>query len=135
MKKQVIIIIALVIAALAVLALSFSSETSEENIPCVNDGDCGTGYSCENENCVPLAQPFLVDGSCIEEGDTFKQSENFSCCDGLEYTLDKKYYQGENCELTAPNVEGYELNYVCTNCGNSVCEEWENACNCAEDCS
>jgi hypothetical protein len=32
-------------------------------------------------------------------------------------------------------IEGGNGSSVCSNCGNNICEEWENPCNCPDDCN
>ncbi len=52
------------------------------------------------------------------------------CCEGLvEIYAGLKYYAAkDSCRSLGKSI------YVCSDCGNSVCESWENRCNCPEDC-
>lgn len=49
------------------------------------------------------------------------------CCRGLEKIPVKDYRNGECYEL-------FDVGTVCSECGNDICEEWENPCNCPKDC-
>ena len=60
---------------------------------------------------------------CSEEGETIGIGEK--CCKQLEQL---KIYNNESCEYFIKSQ------WVCSNCGNNQCEEWENNCNCPEDC-
>lgn len=50
------------------------------------------------------------------------------CCEGL-VKIPVKEYEGGKC------FELFDVGTVCSDCGNEVCEEWENACSCEKDCS
>lgn len=50
------------------------------------------------------------------------------CCKGLMKIPVKEYKDGECYDL-------FDVGTVCSDCGNSICEEWENQCNCPEDCN
>ena len=49
------------------------------------------------------------------------------CCDGLE-RIDYKFSRDGEC-FDVPDT-----GTICSDCGNNICEEWENLCNCPEDC-
>jgi hypothetical protein len=68
---------------------------------------------------------------CQKEGGDLKPYMNkySECCPGLEKITNSSNYD-ELC-----NDKGYLGNYgVCSQCGNSNCEQWESRCNCPEDC-
>jgi len=57
------------------------------------------------------------------------------CCEGLvkiytglRYEPDNEYADENGCIY----LEGSA--YICSDCGNGICESWENRCNCPEDC-
>ena len=50
------------------------------------------------------------------------------CCEGLTKIYISDLDSNGNCE----NIMDISL---CSNCGNNVCESWENKCNCPEDCA
>ena len=75
-------------------------------------------------------------GNCAGAGEValnevtgeFKQ-----CCSGLEEIVGVEGPTSDlNCEELL-NMEGFSS--ICSDCGNNVCEEWENICNCPADCS
>ena len=47
---------------------------------------------------------------------------------GLRYDPDNEYASENGCI----GLKGAA--YICSDCGNGVCESWENRCNCSEDC-
>ncbi len=97
--------------------------TEDETTYC----DFGDGQRCEewafiNGEC---GAEYVVEMACREGGQPIGMS---SCCEGL--TMIDNYEVDENgeCQLL---IGGYS---TCSDCGNSVCEEWENYCSCPEDC-
>lgn len=100
-------------------------------IDCKDSLDCTTQMKCEEERCVEVG--------CIQEGKTGPSAGinpewlnhlPSECCPGLKEIIYKNYFD-ENCKRTmlvgAPN-------FICSACGNGMCEEWESKCNCPEDC-
>jgi hypothetical protein len=82
------------------------------------------------------------DGACLRESTCLKSGEgrnpslgpndpNYGkgCCEGLDELLPTKKYNGD---CTENDLVGFT--FVCSDCGNGVCEEWEDKCNCPEDC-
>ncbi len=93
--------------------------TSETNKKvCINCGNrlCEAGEN--NCNC-PTDCPV----NCTSAGQTTK-IEN--CCPGL--TALRIYKDVENCL-------GISDEFICSNCGNAICENYENKCNCPTDCN
>jgi len=72
---------------------------------------------------------------CIKAGQlSFDESTGEvlgECCEGLTEIGDIHYDEDKTCEEIFMIV-GYGS--ICSDCGNDICEEWENRCNCAEDC-
>lgn len=77
--------------------------------------------------------------SCIKAGKVIQSPAVLGeiqgeCCEGLTEIQDFPVPLTEefNCEEIQP--AGNDL--ICSACGNNVCEKnWENKCNCQEDCS
>lgn len=99
---------------------------------CKDSLDCPAQMKCEEEKCVEIG--------CGKEGETGPSAGinpewldhlSSECCPGLKEITYKNYFD-ENCKDTmlagAPS-------FVCSACGNGVCEEWESKCNCPEDCT
>ena len=73
--------------------------------------------------------------NCAKAGEisfNFATKENKDCCEGLKRVSQVPEQNKDNCNQAIIN-EG--LNSICTNCGNNICEAWENKCVCPEDCS
>lgn len=83
----------------------------------VDLGGCGVGQAC----C------FATPDNCLKAGEFGGGMPN-QCCAGLDQTgvFDIDPETGE-CQ---PLLGGY----LCTDCGNGVCETWEDHCSCKEDC-
>lgn len=74
---------------------------------------------------------------CYKEGEKFPTKYNIyyngvegKCCEGLKKAQDGMGYsiQEKGCWGHSPSY------YFCINCGNGICEEGEDWCNCPEDC-
>jgi len=70
---------------------------------------------------------------CAQAGETMfndATGENTPCCTEL-----KEISGGYSLtEYNADCVPMPGLGTICSNCGNDVCESWENKCNCQADC-
>jgi len=94
---------------------------------------CGDGICDEGELC-----PVDCDLGCAMEGENY--STYFAdyperCCSGLtEWAsgTDIREVKGDWC-LDSGKVADLDIG-ICLNCGNGVCEDIENLCNCPEDC-
>jgi len=107
----------------------------KRNISCSNNFDCPSQMKCKNNICVNVG--------CIREGhrtpitaispEGFEQRKHIAteCCEGLKAILPPDKFD-EDCNFK-PRI-GVSGGDVCANCGNGVCESWENKCNCSEDC-
>jgi len=84
----------------------------------------GGGYVPTNITCEPLCSEWDIFGPT---------DRNRVCCAGLTQT----YVYDMQCFAETGTCEGCEIlgNYVCTKCGNGICEYCESYCNCPEDCS
>lgn len=93
--------------------------------------ECGQGYECSDGKCV-------VQG-CAEEGEQFSwvytKEYPQHCCEGLtgwEEGMDTRISVADECYGTG-TVSGNPVGR-CIECGNQLCEAYENPCNCPEDC-
>lgn len=66
---------------------------------------------------------------CIAEGKMGMRLAKEECCMELVSISDSKY-EIDRGSCTPPGSNGF----VCTTCGNSICSEGENQCNCPKDC-
>jgi len=64
---------------------------------------------------------------CKEAGESVLVSE---CCEGLEQIPPTRIYD-DDCNYTG--MTGWL--YLCSDCGNGICETWESKCNCPQDCN
>lgn len=71
---------------------------------------------------------FRTKETCIKEGMKGKLSNKDICCNGLIQISDSTVKGVGGCETPDSKV------FVCSNCGNDNCEQWENECNCYKDC-
>ena len=78
--------------------------------------------------------------NCAKEGEEFSPEVSHNlpkhCCKGLEEWdsgMDTSIPIGDECYETGA-MSG-SLAGTCINCGNGICEDIENPCNCLEDCA
>jgi len=64
---------------------------------------------------------------CKNEGETVDNSKNQKCCAGLAPLKVVKLGNGTSC---SDEISGY----VCAKCGDRICGNGENKCNCVQDC-
>ena len=83
-------------------------------IACVNCNGCGGNGSDDYE----------ID--CLYVGETASSSYSQICCDGTE--LSSNYMVGSSDCTYLPDSK------ICLDCGNGICEDWENRCSCPDDC-
>lgn len=75
-----------------------------------------------NWRCTGLVVP-----GCISEGETGNYFDEDVCCSGLT-KISNSFVSGGGC--VAPT----DGSFKCTNCGDNVCGDGENRCNCPQDC-
>jgi len=87
-------------------------------------------------------EKFLQEIDCAKAGESSshpslgpKAPTPRKCCEGLveiytgsRYEPDKEYADKHGCT----HAEG--AGNICSDCGNGICESWENRCNCPKDC-
>ncbi len=159
-KRILLILIVLLTILSAIYILTIPAGSKECNIDsdCVvfgETGDCNCG--CYNKNhlpsstggecfCLAPTSCKCVNGKCegVFGENCAKEEEQFSvvydeypghCCEGLT-----EWHSGMDTKISIAD-ECYETGLVagspvgtCINCGNGICEEIENPCNCPEDC-
>lgn len=94
------------------------------NISGCGNGQCDSGKTAIN--C-----PIDCGGSCAVAGDMpWRNNQKTTCCAGSKEITDYRWMaSSKTCKL-GDSVTGT----ICSNCGNKICESWESACNCPEDC-
>ncbi len=75
---------------------------------------------CKNNTCAPM---------CLNESMGGDISYNISCCGNLTRLPNSTMDENGSC------IPPVNESYVCTNCGNELCENGENNCNCPYDCN
>ena len=94
-----------------------------------NEYGCPWGYESDPAGTCPGdAVCCVVSPHCTQAGDGFDVSEGGAgCCPGLQ--------SRDRCDVAGFEACGCDGgSYVCTDCGDGACDEWENPCICAEDC-
>lgn len=112
MKKKVIWIIILFLLVSSVIAIVFYYPEEKDEIP--------------EENCAKEGEMY---------SDVFTDRYLEHCCEGLTefYAgMDTRISIGDECYTTMMTA-GAPYG-ICINCGNGICEDIENVCNCPEDC-
>ncbi|MCU0652964.1 MAG: hypothetical protein MUD10_01770 [Candidatus Pacebacteria bacterium] len=100
---------------------------SDEQIICIK---CGDGACKDGETPCNCPDDCGNSNNCANQGESlglFGKSGR-ACCKGLKMVADMWDYQNGQC--TVIKMAGY----FCSNCGNGICENPENICNCAKDC-
>ena len=65
-------------------------------------------------------------------GDVSYSGQTLECCEGLTKRCGIEFLGGE-CDMEGSYT--MESVSMCIPCGNGICNQFENACNCPEDCS
>jgi len=133
MKKQIIIIAVISLAILSIpqeAKLSIDQDFCEEQGYTYSDGICI--FDDEN-SCFAVefyggmcGEEYIKKLTCKKEGE--QKTVATYCCSGL----DGLYYYNIDGSNECQRVNEY--NATCSNCGNGICETWENFCNCRSDC-
>jgi len=95
---------------------------------CLACGDniCNDKY--ENKcNCPEDCEDCIPTGESADEYSFGKYIGPKQCCNGLSSIPVKTFVNGK-CLVE------FDISTICSNCGNGVCEKWENTCNCSKDC-
>lgn len=115
--------------------------------PCMNRtslGDricCGRTGEVRNVSCIDLSDGGTIYGSlgrCVGQGDSYdRRFVGGVCCDGLvslQTLIPSDGKMPPQQGVPAGCVLESLSRVVCSTCGNDVCDEGENGCNCAADC-
>jgi hypothetical protein len=81
----------------------------------------------------------IIEKNCANAGESgynYRYIKEKECCDGLKeisnclkYNPNNEYSDKNGCV----RIEG--CSNICSDCGNGLCESWENYCNCQKDCA
>ena len=76
---------------------------------------------------------------CAKAGERYlplPKSERKECCWGLQRITLCVYYNPDDQNANEEGCvgSGFPCGSVCSDCGNGVCERWEDQCTCAKDC-
>jgi len=109
---------------------------THENCSISNGGDCPPANLCGDGNCNALIGENIsncpadcLEQQCFSAGEKMSFILNNTCCDDLTAIQPPEVLQADGSCNLAGGVG------VCSDCGNDICEDWENICNCANDCS
>lgn len=130
MKKMLLVFVVFVLAGVVSALPNPSTVYCEEMNYTSNETHC---IFSENESCElwsffngSCGSEYVIELFCVEAGESLGPATE--CCGGLvgldNFRIDET---GECVGL----IGGY---LKCSDCGNGVCEDWENKCNCEEDC-
>ena len=112
MKRGLIIGIAFVVILLIILGVYFYSQNPKVKEPSA-------------ANCLKAGE--------IDQSPAALGKVRGKCCSGLTEVPDFPIPSTGN--LTCDELSAAGSNLICSACGNGICEsEWENRCNCPEDC-
>jgi hypothetical protein len=75
---------------------------------------------CRNNTCTP---------NCVLDGLDARPTSNITCCEGLERVPNATV---NNESICIPPINN---SFVCTECGNGLCQPPENECSCPADCN
>lgn len=153
MKKWLIISIVVVVIVISALCLLLSK--NNKSLGCANLYEtCGGGIQGSNGEsnqvscCSGLTCKGIEMGICVSESDCAKAGEASNsppvdpayywekqCCGNfveisncVDYEPDNQYSNSNGCLLKTG------CGNICSDCGNDICESWENKCNCPKDC-
>ena len=76
---------------------------------------------------------------CLKEWSRYTElakKYNINCCKGLKPLSDENYYTGKGNSLDGDGCfyNAFSRGSVCLPCGDGICGDNENYCNCREDC-
>ncbi|MFH0739761.1 MAG: hypothetical protein V1819_01845 [bacterium] len=128
-------------------------DSADPNLQCVSAAEAGRlqqeklkkngGALCETCCSAPLQvfacacqNGFCNKVNCVAEGkigrietNNIKRMDDIDCCSGLVKTNFHRYWKG--CEGNFDQDGSY---FICTKCGDGLCGEGEDECNCPRDC-
>jgi hypothetical protein len=88
---------------------------------------CQILQGCDNQP-VCYSQPEFIAATC---GDLAYTGQEVACCEGLMRRCGMEFIDG-TCDMSGRHSV-YSVG-ICVPCGNGVCNQFENKCNCPEDC-
>ncbi len=104
-------------------------------LPCdkINKTNCPTQFCTVmmDFSKQKVCQPKMQESSIPECGGLAFNGQNVECCKGLVKRCGFDYLDG-TCNMEGKNT-AYNLP-ICIPCGDGVCSNFENHCNCPEDC-
>ena len=104
---------------------------------CVDEWTCGN-VICNSEDACNCPQDCTSAQECAEAGAKIPViPDDPICCDGLKkISVSTPSSPHKSDELISEDMCMTAVGAViCSDCGNGICEEWENECNCSEDCT
>lgn len=124
MEKKIIIILVLVL--LVIFLLIGCSDNKQDNTIKDFVKEIPVKHSDSTNGCVREGY-HLITPSIQQE---WKERKDLECCEGLTVISEAEYPRlfDKDCE-PAPGS-----GYLCSNCGNGICDDWESKCSCKEDC-
>jgi len=139
MKKQIIILAVICLALITIPrearlgTLTLATQFCEEQGYTYSDSD-GMCIFDDNNSCWAIdfytelcGEEYIKNLECIKAGKM--DTPAASCCLGLDYLVPYEMDEDDNCVY-----KEWDVHYICSECGNGICEEWENPCSCRADC-
>lgn len=99
--------------------------------------NCTKSFNIEKRNCDKNVTSDFLDCKgnclspqtyCIKEGEKGSYLKNDNCCENLT-KISVSFESDSICE------NSIDSSFICSKCGNGICEKFENSCNCKTDCS
>ncbi len=88
---------------------------------------CAVMTNCSKEQVCH----YKMVGEPAQCGDLAYAGQDVECCEGFVQRCGIEFIDG-NCDMEGRNSV-YDLP-ICIPCGNGICDQFENRCNCPEDC-
>jgi hypothetical protein len=79
------------------------------------------------QSCYGICKNNSCSQSCVYLNQAATPADNIECCEGLT-KIDNSSLNGSDC------IYPVNESFVCTNCGDGLCQSPENICNCPIDC-
>ena len=103
-----------------------------KDCPEIDPKDCPEDYCALMKDCSEqMICHFQMPGDPAECGDLAYAGQDVPCCPGLVRRCGIEFLDG-TCDMEGKNSV-YNLP-ICIPCGNGICSNFENRCNCPEDC-